>query len=239
MELVMQPNGSNPGFAVSEKDNIKNNCGGLHGHAVHEVHHQHHENRGHHCDNHGDWRHLTGSQERFHLDINNNVRHEGDKNRDVMERFGLSQLNATKDSLKDILKDAADKNSAMQLFLAERFRDAEVEQQKQFAAVQLEAQKNKYEIAIEQQKIFAALQLQAEKNKCDLEKDISASEGKCAESACEIKRLVIEKGECCERLIREEKERDLRDKVEKLHEELLALRVRSTLAPQPVASACL
>lgn len=199
MELVMQPNGTNPGFAVSERDK---------GHFNGNNHDRHYQ---------GDFNHLNSSQERHHLDEVQHVDRKGDELRSCIERFELKNLEATKDALKDILIDQSRKHSEIQLHMAQSFKEAEREQLKNFACLQLEAEKNKHALAME----------------------IARSEAKCIENSCHIKEFVSEKCGNTDKLLREQEERRLHSEVEKLREELIALRLRSTLAPAPIAAVTL
>lgn len=166
---------------------------------------------------------------------------------DKLDRFGLKNLDATKDALKDILLQNChntdkiicnDNANAKEIVLQAANNAAainaklchmELSQAKDTAAIQLEAAKN-----------FGALQLQASQNKCAIELDAAKHAAilaaQLAECCCEQKELTRQQaGETRDLINANEKER-LKDERDKFREELIALRVRSTLLPPLVGS---
>ena len=147
-------------------------------------------------------------------------------------------LAATKDGFKDILlqnchntdKIICNDNTNFR-YTADKLCSIELNQAKDTAAIQLEAAKN-----------TAAIQLEASKNKCSIELDAAKHAAEIAkqlaECCCEMKELVIEKTNGTDDLIRKLDEQRVRDELAKTREELMALKIRATIPPLPVASVC-
>ena len=164
------------------------------------------------------------------------IRHNLWRIGDSIERFGMKNFDATKDALKDVLLQNCHNTDKIICNDNLNYRDIkdklcniELNQAKDTAAIQLEAAKN-----------TAAIQLEASKNKCAIELDAAKHAAELAkqlaECCCEQKALTIEKANETNALIREMDDRRVRDERDKLREELIALRIRSTLPPLPVAS---
>jgi len=70
-------------------------------------------------------------------------------------------------------------------------------------------------------------------------KNAAAIAKQLAECCCEQKELTRFEGEKTRQLLLSQKEQDLRDARQREHEELVALRLRSSLLPPPVAAVSL
>lgn len=180
----------------------------------------------------------------------NETRHEGSETRDDLEKFGFHNASRTefyghenfkaqKDSLKDILLQACgntdrivcnDNANAKEIVLqAERHTAAiqsklcslELQQARDFGAIQLEAAKN-----------TAKIELDAARHTAQLAKEI-------ASCCCANEKLALENRAHTEALIRKLDEDRVRDQRDALREELIAVKLRSTLTPAPVAAVTL
>lgn len=177
----------------------------------------------------------------------NETRHEGSETRDDLEKFGFHNASKTefyghenfkaqKDSLKDIVLQAAnnldrivcnDNANAKEIVLqAERHTAAlqskmcglELQQARDFGAIQLKAAEN-----------TARIELDAAKHAAELARQI-------AECCCKNEKLIMDKASHTDALIRKLDEDRVRDQRDALDRELIALRLRSTLLPAPVAA---
>lgn len=166
------------------------------------------------------------------------VRKEGYETRDNVDKFGFHLANKLDlygiksiDGFKDILiqnchntdKIIANDNANFR-HVNDKLCNLELNQAKDTAAIQLEAAKN-----------YAAIQLEASKNKCSIELDAAKHAAilaaQIAECCCEQKELTREKADETQRLILKVDEQNLRDKLRKSEEEVIALRLRASLLP--------
>lgn len=166
------------------------------------------------------------------------TRKEGHETREDVERFGFhlaSKLDLyglkSVDGFKDILlqnchntdKIIANDNNNFR-YVSDKLCSLELNQAKDTAAIQLEAAKN-----------YAAVQLEASKNKCSIELDAAkhaaSLAAQLAECCCEQKELTREKADETQRLMLKLDEQNLRDKLRKSEEEVIALRLRASLLP--------
>lgn len=111
------------------------------------------------------------------------------------------------------------------------------------ASLELEAAKNKAALELDAAKNLAAVQMTATINAKDAALTASINHAslleKIAECCCEQKALAISEGSKTRELIILQKEQDLRDARNRDHEELVALRLRASLVPAPVAAVSL
>lgn len=180
--------------------------------------------------------HLSGSVERMGLFNAGVTERNADKTQAEVERFGLSELEAIRGSEKYLfagmsanareilLKSCADTSSIKEQS-ASQFKDlllqnAQSAKEAALAACQLGHQADKN---------TAAIQLEAFRHKEELARQI-------AECCCEQKALTIEKASETQQLMRDFDKERIKDERDKLREELIALRIRSTLPPPLVGS---
>lgn len=138
----------------------------------------------------------------------------GIRNIDAIERFGLKNLESTKDGFKDLL-----------ISMKDDLRDVLISQKNDFKDVLLKSCQVEKDTLLQ----FKDAQLVAMQNKADLAAQI-------AECCCENKELVRAEADQTRQLILKLDEQNLRDKLRKAEEELIALRLRSTLPPFPIAA---
>lgn len=159
--------------------------------------------------------------------VSSSVERSADKTQAEVERFGLSELEAIRDSEKYLFagmsqnaKEALLEFERTKLLINSNAKDALLQaannaKDAALAACNLQHQADKN---------TAAIQLEAFRHKEELARQI-------AECCCEQKALTIEKAAQTQDLIRESDKERLRDERDKLREELIALRVRATLPP--------
>lgn len=143
-----------------------------------------------------------------------NIDKFGLRNADAIERFGLANLNATKDSFKDLLISTKDD-----------LRDLLISQKNDFKDVLLKSCQVEKDTLLQ----FKDAQLFAAQNQAILAAQI-------AECCCENKSLIIEKANATDALVRQLDKDRIQDELARTREELIALRLRATLPPLPVAA---
>lgn len=185
-----------------------------------------------------------------------------DKNRDSTEFYGFHNHNATKDGVKDILLQNCCDTASIKAQEASDFKDLLLQASNNAAAGILEAAKNTSAIIVDSTKNAAAaalaaavntadirlemckstgeLKLQASQDKAFLElqaaKNTAQLEARIAECCCENRLLVTEKAAHTDALIRKLDEDRYKDELQRTRDALIALQVRSTIPPLPVAA---
>jgi hypothetical protein len=160
------------------------------------------------------------------------VREEGHEIRDgirhldsSIERFGLKNLDATKDGFKDLCISMKDDLKDVIISHKEDMKDLLISQKNDFKEVLLKNCQVEKDMLLQ----FKDAQLVAMQNKSDLSAQI-------AECCCENKELVREEATKTRELVLKLDENNLRDKLRKAEEEITALKIRSTIPPLPVAA---
>jgi hypothetical protein len=143
-------------------------------------------------------------------EVRDNLRH----NRDAVERFGLKNLDSTKDGFKDLV-----------VSMKDDLRDILISQKNDVKDLLLKNCQVEKDMLLQ----FKDAQLVAMQNKADLAAQI-------AECCCENKELIRAEAGETRQLMMKLDEQNLRDKLRKAEEELIALRLRSTLPPLPIAA---
>lgn len=163
----------------------------------------------------------------------------GFRTQDVIERFGLKNLEATKDALKDVLVNTKDdlknllisqKDDLKNVLISQKddLKDVLISQKNDFRDVMLKSCQVEKDMLLQ----FKDAQLTAEINKASLQAQIA----KCC---CENEMLVKGEADRTRELIRAESEARVRDDLRKTQDELVALRIRASLAPAPIAATAL
>lgn len=142
------------------------------------------------------------------------------RSEDAIERFGLKNLEATKDSLKDILISTKDDLKNVLISQKDDLKDLLISTKNDFKDVLLKNCQIEKDMLLQ----FKDAQLIAMQNKADLQRQI-------AECCCENKALIIEKANDTDSLIRKLDEDRVRDQLRKAQGELEALRLRASLLP--------
>lgn len=119
---------------------------------------------------------------------------------------------------------------------ANQFKDILLQNCNDTASIKMQAELHAKDAALtardlmhQADKNTAAIQIESLKNKEELARQI-------AECCCENKSLILETSHKTEDLIRKLDEQRIRDELARTREELMALRIRSTLTPAPIAS---
>lgn len=140
---------------------------------------------------------------------------------------------------KDLLLQNCNNTDKVMQQSASHFKDILLQNCNDTAAIKMQAEIHAKDAALaakdlthQADKNAAAIQIEALRNKEELARQI-------AECCCENKALIIEKANHTDDLIRKLDEQRVRDELAKTREELIALRVRASLPPPPVASVCL
>lgn len=209
--------------------------------------------------------HLSGVIERNSLYNAGVTERSSDKTQDEVEKFGLRELEAIHGAEKYLYAGMSQNAKDILLFNASEFErvklqaaadTAMIKQQQYDDTKQLLLQNcgDTASIKAEMGAHFKDLLLQAAENAKDaaltacinskdavILADRHAAEiaRQVAECCCENKALILETSHKTEDLVRKLDEQRVRDELAKTREELIALRVRSTLVPAPVASVSL
>jgi hypothetical protein len=159
------------------------------------------------------------------------VERTSDRTQAGVERFGLSELEAVRDSERYLF--AGMSANAREILLKSCADTSSIKDQSalQFKDLLLQSAANAKDAVIaacdlkhQAAQNTAAIQLEAFRHKEELARQI-------AECCCEQKALTLEASHATQALIRESDKERLRDERDKLREELIALRVRATLPP--------
>lgn len=154
-----------------------------------------------------------------------NIDRFGLRNSDAIQFFGLKNLEATKDSLKDLLISTKDDLKNVLISQKDDIKDLLISNKNDFKDVLLKNCQVEKDMLLQ----FKDAQLIAMQNKADLSAQI-------AECCCENKQLIMERSNHTDELIRKLDEQRVRDELAKTREELIALKIRSTIVPLPVAA---
>lgn len=191
--------------------------------------------------------HLAGAVERLGLFNAGVTERQADKIQAEVERFGLSELAAINASerylfagmsanAKDILLKSCADTASIKDQSASQFKDLLLQNAENAKDAAITACTNFKDLIILGDKHYAAIQIEALRNKEDLARQM-------AECCCEQKALTLETSHATQDLVRkwdEQRVRDelakARDELAKSREELIALRLRATLSPAPVAA---
>lgn len=189
----------------------------------------------------------VASSERFGLFNNGSIERSADKTQNEVEKFGLRELDAItsaekylyagmSQNAKDLMLQACGNAEKVMHQSAEHLKDLLLQNCHDTASIKMQAEVLGKDAALaardlmhQADKNTAAIQLEAFRHKDDLARQI-------AECCCEQKALTLETSHHTQDLVRKLDEQRLRDELAKTREELIALRVRSTLSPSLVAS---
>lgn len=156
------------------------------------------------------------------------TRSEIRRTEDAIERFGLTNLTATKDGLKDLIISMKDDLKNVLISQKDDIKDLLISNKNDFKDVLLKSCQVEKDALLQ----FKDAQLIAMQNKADLAREI-------AECCCENKELIRAEADRTRELMRSLDEGNLRDKLRLAQEELIAVRLRSTLVPLPTAAVSL
>lgn len=199
---------------------------------------------------HGSDRYLSGVVERQGLHNSNStertsdktqgvVRSEAHRTQDELEKFGFKEL----DAIHSVHNSVHNAEKYLYAGMSQNAKDVLLE----FERTKLRIDSNHKDLILQNcenakdaalaardlmhqaDKNTAAIQLEAYRHKEELARQI-------AECCCEQKALTIEKAAQTQDLIRDSEKDRLKDERDKLREELIALRVRSTLLPPLVGA---
>lgn len=163
-----------------------------------------------------------------------------DKTQAEVERFGLSELEAIRNSerylyagmsanAREILLKSCADTMAIKDQSANQFKDLLLQNAENAKDAAVTACTNVKDLIILGDKHYSQIQIEALKNKEELARQI-------AECCCEQKALALETSHATQDLIRKLDEQRVRDELAKTREELIALRLRASLPPTPVAA---
>lgn len=191
--------------------------------------------------------HVSGSVERLGLFNSGVTERNSDKTQAEVERFGLSELEAIRASerylyagmsanAREILLKSCADTSSIKDQSASQFKDLLLQNCSNTSEIKMQAEIHAKDAALAARELIhqgdkntAAIQLEAFRHKEELARQI-------AECCCEQKALTLETSHATQDLIRKLDEQRVRDELAKTREELIALRVRSTLTPPLVGS---
>lgn len=184
--------------------------------------------------------HVNSSVERMGLFNAGVTERNADKTQAEVERFGLSELAAINASEKylfagmsanarDILLKSCADTANIKDQSASQFKDLLLQNAENAKDSAVTACTNVKDLIILGDKHYAAIQIEALRNKEDLARQM-------AECCCEQKALTLETSHATQDLIRKLDEQRVRDELAKTREELIALRLRASLTPTPVAA---
>jgi len=144
---------------------------------------------------------------------------------------------------KDGLLQASSNTSSLQASIASGVCGIEKELAFIKGSIELQAANNRASIELDAAKNLAQIQLSATIHAKDAAltaaQNASMLAQKIAECCCENKALILESSNKTDNLVRSLEENRLRDARQREHEELVALRLRSSLCPPPVAAVSL
>lgn len=152
-------------------------------------------------------------------------RSETRRNADAIERFGLKNLEATKDSLKDMLISSKEDLKNVLISHKDDIKDLLISNKDDFKDILLKNCQMEKDTLLQ----FKDAQLFAAQNTAAIQASI-------AECCCENKQLILERANHTDELIRKLDEQRVRDELTKTRDELIALKIRATLAPLPVST---
>lgn len=173
------------------------------------------------------------------------VERNADKTQAEVERFGLSELEAIRSSekylyagmsqnAKDVLMFNSGEFQRVKLQAADNTKDLLLQACGNTSEIKMQAEIHARDAALAARDLVhlsdkntAAIQLEAFRHKEELARQM-------AECCCEQKALTLETSHATQDLIRKLDEQRVRDELAKTREELIALRLRSTLLPTPV-----
>lgn len=138
--------------------------------------------------------------------------------------FGLKNLEATKDSSKDIMMQACENVKDVLMSQMQGFKEVEVQAANNKACLELQAAKNTADLQMTATINAKDAAMTACINKSDLEKQI-------AECCCENKTMILEQTNQIEKLMLKLDETRVRDELQKTRTELEILKLRATLLP--------
>lgn len=171
--------------------------------------------------------HVSGSVERHSLFNAGVTERNADKTQAEVERFGLSELESIRDSERYLFagmsqnaKETLLEFERTKLLINANAKDALLQACGNAKDAALAAR----DLMHQADKNTAAIQLEAFRHKEELARQI-------AECCCEQKALTLETSHRTQDVIREVEDRRVRDELARTREELIALRVRSTLLP--------
>ena len=172
--------------------------------------------------------------------ITSAVERNSDKTQAEVERFGLSELEAIRSAekyiyagisqnAKDILLKSCADTASIKDQSASQFKDILLQNCENAKDAAVTACENVKDLIILGDKHYSQIQIEALKNKEELARQI-------AECCCEQKSLTLETSHATQDLIRKLDEQRVRDELAKTREELIALKLRASLPPVPVAA---
>lgn len=172
--------------------------------------------------------------------ISSEVNRSSDKTQAEVERFGLSELDAIRDSEKylfaglsanarDILLKSCADTASIKDQSANQFKDILLQNAANAKDAAVTACTNVKDLIILGDKHYADIQIEALRNKEELARQI-------AECCCEQKALTLETSHATQDLIRKLDEQRVRDELARTQQELIALRMRATLTPPLVGA---
>lgn len=184
--------------------------------------------------------HVSDSVERQGLFNAGVTERNAEKTQAEIERFGLSELEAIRASerylfagmsanAREILLKSCADTSSIKDQSASQFKDLLLQNAENAKDAAVTACTNVKDLIILGDKHYAAIQIEALRNKEELARQI-------AECCCEQKALMLETSHITQDLIRKLDEQRVRDELVKTQQELIALRMRSTLTPPLVGS---
>lgn len=173
-------------------------------------------------------------RESRHLDAS--IERQAYRTQEELEKFGLRSIESTHSAEKylyagmsanarEILLKMCDDTASIKTQSASQFKDLLMQNCQDAKDAALAAR----DLMHQADKNTSAIQLEAFRHKEELARQI-------AECCCEQKSLTIEKANDTQQLLRELDKERIRDELAKTREELIALRVRSTLTPALVGS---
>lgn len=209
--------------------------------------------------------HLNSSVERQGLYNADVTQRTADKTQAEMERFGLSELEAIRGAEKYLYAGMSQNAKDILMFNAGEFERVKLQAAADTASIKHQQYEDSKQLLLqncadtasikaEMGMHFKDILLQNAENAKDaaltactnakdaiILADRHAAEiaRQVAECCCENKALILETSHKTEDLVRKLDEQRVRDELSRTREELLALRVRSTLTPAPVASIAL
>lgn len=189
----------------------------------------------------------VSSNERLGLFNNSAIERTSDKTQGEVERFGLRELDAINSTekylyagmsqnTKDLLMFNASEFERVKLQSAENTKDLLLKSCADTESIKMQAEIHAKDAALAARDLMhqgdkntAAIQLEAFRHKEELARQI-------AECCCEQKTLTLETSHHTQELVRKLDEQRVRDELARTREELIALRLRATLTPAPVAA---
>lgn len=137
---------------------------------------------------------------------------------------------------KDLLLQACNNTDKILSHSASQFKDILLQNCNDTASIKMQAEIHAKDAALAARDLMH----QADKNTCAIQMDALRNKEELArqlaECCCENKALILETSHKTESLVLKLDEQRVRDELAKTREELLALRIRATLPPPPVAS---